>query len=80
MKLPLIAVEIVLGFGVPRVWGFWELWSLRREKERDRARPAPGRPEQAEISVGGDAEGFLGQGSMAAAASETAASPEPKLS
>ena len=80
MKLPLIAIEIFLGFGVPLVWGFWELWSLRREKERDRARPAPGRPEQAEIPLGGDAEGVSGRSSRAAAASETAASPEPKLS
>ena len=78
MKLPLIAIEIFLGFGVPLVWGFWELWSLRREKERDRAQPAPGRPKQAEIPSGGDAEGVLGWSAKADAASERATVPEPK--
>lgn len=33
-----IALEIFLGFGVPIAWGFWELYALRREKERDRAK------------------------------------------
>ena len=36
MKMPLIAIEILLGFGVPIGWGVWELWSLRREKANDR--------------------------------------------
>jgi len=36
-KVPLIALEIVLGFGVPLAWGIWQLISLRREKARDRA-------------------------------------------
>ena len=39
MSLP-IALEIFLGFGVPISWGLWELWSLRREKERDRLKQA----------------------------------------
>jgi hypothetical protein len=34
-KLPLIALEIFLGFGVPIVWAAWELISLRREREQD---------------------------------------------
>jgi len=33
-----IALEIFLGFGVPIAWGLWELYALRREKERDRAK------------------------------------------
>ena len=37
MSMP-IALEIFLGFGVPIAWGFWELYALRREKERDRAK------------------------------------------
>jgi len=37
-KVPLIALEIVLGFGVPLVWSVWQLISLRREKARDKAR------------------------------------------
>ena len=39
-KVPLIALEVVLGFGVPLVWGVWQLMSLRREKVRDEARAA----------------------------------------
>ena len=39
-KIPLIALEIMLGFGVPLAWGFWQLISLRREKARDAAREA----------------------------------------
>ena len=34
--MPLIALEVVLGFVVPIGWGVWELMSLRRERERDR--------------------------------------------
>ena len=40
MKLPLIAIEIFLGFGVPLVWGVWELISLKREKEKDKLKSA----------------------------------------
>jgi len=36
--LPLISLEIFLGFGVPLAWGLWELWSLRRERRRDAQR------------------------------------------
>lgn len=36
MQVPLIALEVVLGFVVPLGWGVWELMSLRRERERDR--------------------------------------------
>jgi hypothetical protein len=34
-KLPLIALEIFLGFGVPLAWAAWELISLRRERQQD---------------------------------------------
>jgi hypothetical protein len=30
----LIWLEIVLGFGAPLAWGFWELYALRRDKRR----------------------------------------------
>jgi hypothetical protein len=30
-----IALEILLGFGVPIAWGLWELHTLRREKLKD---------------------------------------------
>ncbi len=33
--MPLIAIEVVLGFVVPVGWGVWELMSLRRERRRD---------------------------------------------
>lgn len=36
--LPLIALEIFLGFGVPIAWGVWELIALRRERRRDAQR------------------------------------------
>lgn len=39
-ETPLIALEILLGFGVPLVWGVWQLISLRREKARGLARSA----------------------------------------
>ncbi len=35
MTLPLITLEIVLGFGVPVAWGVWQLIELRRLKRRD---------------------------------------------
>ena len=47
-QVPLIAVEILLGFGAPLAWAAWELVSLRREQARDRERearlPAPEAP------------------------------------
>lgn len=45
----LIWLEIVLGFGVPIAWGLWELWSLRRLRERDaaQARAAALKPDAA---------------------------------
>jgi hypothetical protein len=36
--LPLIALEIVLGFLVPLAWGVWQLVELRRLDRRDRER------------------------------------------
>ena len=36
MQMPLIALEIVLGFVAPIGWAAWELHSLRRERLRDR--------------------------------------------
>ncbi len=39
-QVPLIALELFLGFGVPLAWGVWQLISLRREKARDQAREA----------------------------------------
>lgn len=47
-KIPLIALEIVLGFGVPLAWGVWQLISLRREKARDAAKEAARAASQAE--------------------------------
>jgi hypothetical protein len=41
--VPLIAVEIVIGFGAPLAWALWELYSLRRDRQRQ-AKEAP-RPE-----------------------------------
>jgi hypothetical protein len=34
--MSLIAIEIVVGFGVPLVWAIWQLVSVRRELRRDR--------------------------------------------
>jgi len=34
--LPLIVLEVFLGFGVPLVWAIHELIVLRRHRERDR--------------------------------------------
>lgn len=48
--MPLIAIEIVVGFGVPLVWAIWQLVSVRRELRRDReaaarqAEPPPDEP------------------------------------
>jgi hypothetical protein len=38
--MPLIVLEIFLGFGVPLAWAIWELVALRRYREQDRARPS----------------------------------------
>ncbi|RZU02847.1 hypothetical protein [Rivibacter subsaxonicus] len=37
---PLLAIEIVLGFGVPIAWGVWQLIDLRRENRRAAERAA----------------------------------------
>ncbi len=34
----LIWIEVVLGFAVPIAWGVWQLWDLRRERQRDAAK------------------------------------------
>ena len=34
----LVLLELLLVLGLVLVWGGWEIWSLRRERERDRAR------------------------------------------
>ena len=33
-KAPLLAIEILLGFGVPIAWGVWQLISLRRDNRK----------------------------------------------
>jgi predicted membrane-bound mannosyltransferase len=33
-KAPLLAIEIVVGFGVPIAWGVWQLISLRRDNRK----------------------------------------------
>lgn len=33
--VPLIALEIVLGFGAPVAWGVWQLIELRRYRDAD---------------------------------------------
>jgi hypothetical protein len=32
----LILIELILVFGLVLGFGFWQLWSLRRERQRDR--------------------------------------------
>ncbi len=39
----LVLLELLLVFGAVFGFGFWQLWSLRRERKRDRA--ADGKPE-----------------------------------
>ena len=34
----MIWIEVVLGFAVPIAWGVWQLWDLRRERQRDAAK------------------------------------------
>lgn len=48
--MPLIALEIFLGFGVPLVWATYELISLRREQRRDRERAESGGAEGLDAS------------------------------
>jgi hypothetical protein len=54
---PLLAIEILLGFGVPLVWGVWQLISLRRDNRRaaeeEAARSA--RSAEADQRAGNDA-------------------------
>ena len=33
--IPLIALEIVLGFGAPLAWAVWQLIDLRRHRDAD---------------------------------------------
>ena len=50
-KAPLLAIEILLGFGVPIAWGVWQLISLRRDNreaaEQEAARSAVSRADAA---------------------------------
>ncbi len=39
-QIPLIAIELLIGFGVPLAWGVGQLISLRREKARGAAKAA----------------------------------------
>ena len=45
--LPLIVLEVFLGFGVPLVWAVWELLALRRDRKRQ-AQALATAPEQRE--------------------------------
>jgi hypothetical protein len=58
-----IALEILLGFGVPIAWGLWELHTLRCEKKKDLEKARVQAAAQAALTP--------------AAASGTAATPEP---
>ncbi|MES2423696.1 MAG: hypothetical protein V4562_04645 [Pseudomonadota bacterium] len=40
MTIPLIAIEIVVGFAVPLGFAIWQLVSVRRELQRDREKAA----------------------------------------
>ena len=44
--VPLIALEIVLGFLVPLAWGVWQLVELWRLKQRDQERADAAMPQQ----------------------------------
>lgn len=40
--MPLIVLEVFLGFGVPLAWAVWELFALRRDRKRQaKEAPAP---------------------------------------
>ena len=56
MKVPLIALEVVLGFVVPVGWGVWELISLRRDRQRsaERDRHAAGEASVPRAAAGED--------------------------
>jgi hypothetical protein len=40
----MIWFEVLVGFVVPVGWGLWQLWDLRREKQRDAAKRAASDP------------------------------------
>ncbi len=65
-----IALEILVGFGIPIAWGVWELVSLRREQARDREKAAKAAAKE-------DAEAAKSDAANRAAASETATASEP---
>ncbi len=67
--VPLIALEIVLGFAVPLGWGVWQLIDLRREREADRRKADLARQAEQAASAGIKPD---------VAASGTAASPAPR--
>lgn len=46
-QIPLIAIELLIAFGVPLAWGVGQLISLRREKARDAAKEAERMVEEA---------------------------------
>jgi hypothetical protein len=46
MTIPLIAIEVVIGFAVPVAWAVWQLVSVRRELRRDREKAAREAAEQ----------------------------------
>ena len=74
-KVPLIALEIVLGFGVPLAWAAWELFDLRREREADRLKVERVQAERVQAErLGREASAAT----QAGAASETATSPAPR--
>ncbi len=53
--MKLIAIEILVGFGVPLVWAIWQLVSVRRELRRDKeaaAQKAVAQPSTAHTIVG----------------------------
>lgn len=67
--LPLIALEIVLGFGVPVAWGVWQLIDLRRYREAD-AREKAAREAAEAATTGAPREGPPGAPQPPAGANE----------
>ena len=55
--VPLIALEIVLGFVAPLAWAAWELFDLRREREADRRKAERAGGEATAATTGGAASG-----------------------
>lgn len=51
---PLIALEVVLGFVVPIGWALYELFDLRRERERDRIKAQARLDAAADEAAGAD--------------------------